>query len=57
MVSARGHYTHLQNHSTVGTLQKDQRTCSFGLEILLKNTSVREMKEKALRGTKEAFIG
>lgn len=38
-------------------LRKDLLTFSFGLEILLKNTSVREMKGKALRGTKEAFIG
>lgn len=37
--------------------QKDEHTCLFGLEILFENTSVRGMKEKALRGTKEAFIG
>lgn len=39
LVSARGHSTHLQKHSAVKTQRRDWRAFSFGLEILLKNTS------------------
>ena len=45
--------SHLKKqYLTVGTPRAEQRSFSCWLQILLKNTTVGEMKEKAFRGTR-----